>query len=717
MGTFDFSKFQLYNPKFKTKTTDPLLNAVNQMSTSATAQSSAASTSLTPAAKSTYDWNQSLAAPTGLQTGTQKGTTATTSLSSPAASPPAPGVTVASPEGNMNSGTGTGTATTTTDIFTYDPGAISQGNWTNYIASSRTNFLNVLQSKGGLSAGYGNAIADWMLANNLTAPSMEQLKSILSSNSNFSFNGTDEQFRISFQQALDVATDWSKELGEKQSEYGVSTSGDQYVNTINDLIKNFSTQWGDKSKVEAFTSEWTDKFGEAFGDLGDFNSTDFLSNFIKNFGLDKIITNQVDWGDYGFENYSPDFLKQFLDSGSTIPGFDSTTGETDVSNEQSFIQFLMNTAKEMLPSLGEVDFTDDSGILDKATQERFTAAMQLLSQPGMTKQEFETQVSGVMEPLRKSAELQKRSITAETGMRLAGNSTRSVVLNRAVDRDTQMQEAVVRGDLTKADIEMRNQNYQLGVQELGKLSQDQVAAITAKLNVQTTKEGQVLDFLAQVGQIAVGSKETEYSHSENQMKLAQDAWRTQSELTLNKELGMAGLSLDLYKTDTGYDIEKVQTALDLAIKNRQITSTEAIAQANSAIEQYKLAQSFANMDMNQLATMADLAAKAQEGDRQAWGQYQSLLLEEQLKNRGLDIEQSKATAELVYGMWQTDKQTALTMWITKYNGQLQKELKQMELDASYKSPWIDALDSFLGGAGSFIGLFKGGSDTSKNTNA
>jgi hypothetical protein len=246
---------------------------------------------------------------------------------------------------------------------------------------------------------------------------------------------------------------------------------------------------------------------------------------------------------------------------------------------------------------------------------------------------------------------------------------------------------------------------QYAIATMGSITQSEVDRLKEAANIQGTKNGQVLDFLAKVGGLAVGSKQTEYTAYTDRLNAAQQLYIANADRTLKEKLGIGGLDLDLYKTQTGYDIDKVQTALNLAIENRKITSAEQIAQANSAIEQYRTAAMFAQMDQDKLTKLAQLAAQGQAGDREAWGAYQSMILEENLKNRGMDITQAQSLAELTFGMWKTDKETALTMWVTKYNAQLQKELMQMEIE-SQPSPWLQAIQSIMGGVGAVIPWLK-----------
>ena len=495
-------------------------------------------------------------------------------------------------------------------------------------------------------------------------------------------------------------------LTNMNSEWEVAHSGDTYVDTMDWLVTYFQTGWNNESVVKPFESEWTAKFKTAFGDLaGSASSTDFLQTFLKGFGLDKIATDQVNWGDYGFQNYSPDALLKFLADGSNIPSWDSKTVEgADVKDEQSFIKFIMNAAKTMLPQLDK-DVNLMSDILGQARGEQLRAALQLINQPGMTKEEYDAQLNGIMEPIRQAAESQKRGYEAQAGMVLAGASTKSLYMKRQVDNNVNVQQATVAGQLTATDIKMRQENMQYAITTLGSISQSEVDRLVQQANIAGTKNGQVLDFLAKVGQIAVGSKETEYTAYTNRLNAAQQLYLENADRTLREKLGIAGINLDLYKTQTGLDYDKVQLAYEVALKNRGMNSDEAKAQAASMIEQYKMAATFGQMDQDKLTKLAQLAAQAQNGDREAWGAYQSMILEENLKNRGMDIIQAQSLAELTYGMWKTDKETALTMWANKYNGQLQKDLTQMEIDGQ-PSPWLQAIGQLFGGLGAIAGYLK-----------
>jgi hypothetical protein len=610
--------------------------------------------------------------------------------------------------GASNTGTG-GAGTPNYSLFDYSnyntpTGPITTDELKNWTGDLRTQY-DTIQNTIKQNQGYLDQLLQWQKEgkdangqpmSSHTGQDWANAQSDLTQKINLAKNG----IATSQTEAQKLVDDW-------RSESAVTNGTGTYTDTIDWLVKNFQTGWDKQSTVKPFESEWTSIFGDAFKNLaGSSNSTDFLQQFLKGFGIDKIATGQVNWGDYGFKDYSPDALLKFLEDGSNIPGWDSKTVEgADVKDEQSFIKFIMDAAKTMLPKL-DSDVNLMSDILGGARSEQLKAALQLINQPGMTKEEYTAQVNGIMEPIRQAADSQKRQAEAQAGMVLAGDSTKSMYAKRQIDNNTSVQEASVRGNLTAVDIKMRQENMQYAIATMGSITQSEVDRLKEAANIQGTKNGQVLDFLAKVGGLAVGSKQTEYTAYTDRLNAAQQLYLANADRTLKEKLGIAGISLDLYKTETGLDYDKVSLAYEVALKNRGMNSDEAKAQAASMIEQYKTAAMFAQMDQDKLTKLAQLAAQGQAGDREAWGAYQSMVLEENLKNRGMDITQAQSLAELTFGMWKTDKETALQMWATKYNAQLQKELKQMEID-SQPSPWLSAVSSLFGGIGAILPFLKG----------
>ena len=516
------------------------------------------------------------------------------------------------------------------------------------------------------------------------------------------------QERLRLQQLLDQQkAEQEKLLGDFRSEYATQHAGDDYLDILNDFIKNWDTSYTNDTTIQPFESEWASIFGDAFGDLADFgSSTDFLQSFVNNFGLDEIITGQVNWGDYGFDNYTPDALLKFLQDGSNIPGFEWKDGDPNVSNEQEFIKFIMDEAKTIRDKVGSFDWTQIFGEVGPEMGERMKAALNLINSPGITQQERDAIIKRNMATVTRDAEAQKREYDLMIGTQLAGQSTKSSYYRRLVDRDVMMARAQVEGDLTELDVNLRQQNYQKGLEELGSISRDKMNAMLESMQIAGTREGQVLNFLAQVGQIAVGSKQTEYQHYENRLKMAQDMYLQNADRMLKEKLGQAELDLKQFDIKTNEGLEKMRTAYQTALQNRGMNIDEAKANADQLLETYKIGQSFAKMDMERLAQLADLAAKAQEGDRQAWGAYNSMMLEERLKNRGMDIEEAQSVSQLAYGIWSTNKQQAMTMWVERYRGQLERDLVQMQLD-NQPSPWLQAVGQLFGGIGNIIPLLKG----------
>ena len=494
--------------------------------------------------------------------------------------------------------------------------------------------------------------------------------------------------------------DWQAQFGDE----------DRYYETFDWLTTNFSTLWDDVSVVSPFQSEWDNIFADSFADLAGFgSSTEFLAEFMDQFQIEEIATGSVNPEDYGYTQWSPEFVKHLLDNGIDIPGFDFDFNDPNVTAEQQFIGYLMQTAQGILNDLQESEIDFGEGVLGEAHSQRVQAALTLFGNPGYSREEIEAIVKGHMGPIRAEAELQKKKNRLDKGLQLMGDSGAAARLDRLTDQDVRLTEAAFRGDLIEKDGILRQQNMQAGLQALGGIEDTVINAMIDAMGISATREANALNFLSSVGNVAVGSKGTEYGYYTDRLQLAQGHWKDQATLNLTKELELAGLDIQMFDITTDAGIADMQIRVEAALRNRGMDIDEAKANAANMIAQYQLGLSFAEMDIARLATLAELAAKGQQGDRDAWGLYQGMILEENLKNRGFDIQQSGMLADLAFGMWQTDKQTALTMWVEKYRGELQKELAQMEID-NQPSEWLMAAGSFFGGVGNLIGFMGGGGD-------
>lgn len=456
---------------------------------------------------------------------------------------------------------------------------------------------------------------------------------------------------------------WLDEMEQLRSQQSADTAMKPYQDTMDWLVKNWQQQWGDESVIQPFESRWNNIFGGTVADIQNLpSSTEFLTTFMQNFGLDKIATGEVKPGDYGFDMWKPEYLKKLLEDGANIPGFDSDVTEADTSTEKNFVSFLMDTARSIVPNLGKLDINLDDPMLSAIEKKRFAGAMQLIEQPGMTQAEFEARVAGIMEPIRKQAELSRKQQLGAIGNKLMGRSTIGPSFNRRVDAETEMTEAVLRGQLTTEDVKMRQENMQMGLAALADLNKDKLGAIFQKTGLQNEQAQSVLNFLSDVGKTIAGRIGDEQSFYLNKMGQAKDFFNQNANRLLQEKLGLAGLELNKYEIDTDAGLKKMLNDYQVALQNRGINSQEAQANVQSLLDQWKLSSTFAQMDENKLATIAELAAKGQAGDQQAWATYNGMILEETLKNRGMNNDQANSISQLVQMMYTMDRTEAFNKW-------------------------------------------------------
>lgn len=498
-------------------------------------------------------------------------------------------------------------------------------------------------------------------------------------------------------------------LDEKEALSSKQTNADvmrPYQDTMDWLIKNWQDQWGDESVIQPFESRWTSIFAGTVADIQNLpSSTEFLTTFMQNFGLDKIATGEVKPGDYGFDMWKPEYLKQLLENGANIPGFDDDITEADTSTEKNFVSFLMDTARSIVPNLGKLDINLDDPMLTAIEKKRFAGAMQLIEQPGMTQEEFETRVKGIMDPIRKQADESRKRQLGAIGNKMMGRSTIGPSFSRRVDAETETTEAVLRGQLLAEDMKMRQENMQMGLAALADLNKDKLGAIFQKTGLQNEQAQSVLNFLSDVGKTIAGRIGDEQSFYLNKMGQAKDFFNQNANRMLQEKLGLAGLELNKYEIDTDAGMKKMLNDYEVALRNRGINSEEARANVQSLLDQYKMSATFAQMDENKLATIAELAAKGQAGDMQAWAQYNGLILEETLKNRGMNNDQANAISQLVQMMFTMDKNEALTKW-AQMNQQRFQAWREEDKQAN-EGGFLNTVGKIVGMGVSAVGSYLG----------
>ncbi len=262
---------------------------------------------------------------------------------------------------------------------------------------------------------------------------------------------------------------------------------------------------------------------------------------------------------------------------------------------------------------------------------------------------------------------QHLNILAEKGITHGGAMVRSAQELSVRLGDAEMEATA---DLFMRGIELAEQGKWEAMSTFAQLSDTEAELMLGIGGLKASLFGQYFDFIADIGRISASEYATKT-----------ESYIAEASLRLKYDLGVAGLEMDQYISDRGLDIEGLKLEYDNYWRDRGANLTEKQAEFDNAISAWQTSAMMAEMvnsgRTERLVQMADLALKAQAGDMEAWGMYQQLALRELLEQRGMDIDQAQALADLTWQKYSLGETLDFNRWVEQYRGMLQKELLRM----------------------------------------
>lgn len=133
-----------------------------------------------------------------------------------------------------------------------------------------------------------------------------------------------------------------------------------------------------------------------------------------------------------------------------------------------------------------------------------------------------------------------------------------------------------------------------------------------------------------------------------QDELYQNGMLSQAGLQLKQNLETYGLQLDKYKTDQGFDLEMAKQDLTQRLAQSGLDVDSAKLQADNVFKSLDVAIADKKIDAEVNTAIAELQQRAASGDRDAQFKVDSLRVEQNLRQQGLDHDLSMFTADLAY---------------------------------------------------------------------
>lgn len=455
-----------------------------------------------------------------------------------------------------------------------------------------------------------------------------------------------------------------------------------FFDTVNEYASQ--TQYDTTDIVQAFGPEadqWREQLESVFGEMaGMADTSDYIKSFMDMFPLTDFTAEALP-GTTDHERMTAWFDK-LKEQGIDIS--DPEKFKTDEGQEQ-FLNELRNMALRLDP---ENFFTLDDAAYQKIKDTELGNLINMIERKGtMSEAEISRAVNRMTAPAEREA-------TRELERRLSAHAAAGRGYSGAVARTTaDMGKAIFEMKLGKtSELFMQSiHDAEAGrisaIQQLGQIREGDLDAMLRKAELQGTLAGDILTHMSDIGKLELGRKQTDVAVWEalgnQRLKVA--------ELELSGKLELAGLDVEQYRADVGYDTQRMQTDLERAYREQGLKLEEARFKAQQTVNQWDAAATMASIaqrgDMERLTKMADLAIKAQRNDLDAWAEFQQLSLEEKLRQRGMDQNMIGIAADLMMQIHLQQKGFDFEEWKTKYLAEHQKELKRMNIDADEAGFW------------------------------
>jgi len=370
--------------------------------------------------------------------------------------------------------------------------------------------------------------------------------------------------------------------------------------------------------------------------------------------------------------------------------------------DQQLRDWLYKMAQELQPSRMFEQLDLDLSTWNKMTNAQIAEITKMIGRKSVfddddTRKYLELQMRNIKN-INKEEYNRTIGILAEKGIAHGGAVVRSAQELSQRMNDAEM---TVTSELFMRGVELAEQGRWEAMKTWSGINDTQAELLLNIGGLKATLFGQYFSFLQGIGSISASEFSTKT-----------EAYVAKANLELKYNLGVAGLEVDKYISDRGLDLEGLKLEYDNYWRDRGADLTEKQAEFDNAIAKWQTSSMMAEMvnsgRTERLVQMADLALKAQSGDVEAWGMYQQLALQERIQERGMDIEQAQAMADLTFQYYTFGETMDFNRWAIQYEGLLKKELLRMNIQGQKDLARLQADledDGFFGAIINMIGGF------------
>jgi len=195
-----------------------------------------------------------------------------------------------------------------------------------------------------------------------------------------------------------------------------------------------------------------------------------------------------------------------------------------------------------------------------------------------------------------------------------------------------------------------------------------------------------------------------------QDELFQNGQLSQAGLQLKQNLETYGLQLDKYKTDNGFDLDLAKMDLQERLAQSGLDVESAKLQSENVFKSLDAAISDKKIDSEVNTAIAELQQRAASSDRDAQFKVDSLRVEQNLRQQGLDHEISMFTADLAYKIMSGREKLDAEMYLflKELDAKLKAQDKGGGLGGFLGKIVGTVVGSAAGGVGAAVGNYIGG---------
>lgn len=355
----------------------------------------------------------------------------------------------------------------------------------------------------------------------------------------------------------------------------------------------------------------------------------------------------------------------------------------------------------------------EGGLANKAAQSQYDELMKIIQSGGSLTPEQMKQLTDpfIKDSLTRQGAAERDALGALSARGFGTNAAAVTGSLSEIGRGYEAERTQKQADIIKENLMAGLEGKQRAVEGLGNLAKSEREA---RINA------------AQIGSkenIAQAEIEAQRQQQQANLKFAQDELFQQGKLTqagleLDQNLKKYGLDLQKYQTDQGFDLEMAKQDLQQRLAQAGLDVDSAKMQADNVFKSLDVAIQDKRIDADVNQAIADLQLRAAQGDQDAKFKVDSLRVEQDLRQQGLDHELSMFVADLAYRIQSGRERMDLEKWmfLKELDARLKEQNKGGGLGGFLGTVIGGVVGAATGGFGTAIGAKIGGSLFNNSSN-